>query len=570
MKKFLLLLCTLLVSVGAWATSYELVTSASQLVAGKNYIIADETSGDVNVISTGSNTNNRKTTTGSVSNSKIVATDAMMVFTLGGSSNAWTFTTTNYQGTDGYLYNDDTSNNRLKVGSNTTTNAFTISFANNAISSIKCNGNTSRGVMCFNGTLVACYASKSSSYKVPQLYVEVETGGSQGGGDESGDDGDDSGSIDGIWVKCSISDLTSSDVFVIVDANSEKAMTNNNGTSDAPAAASVTISSDGNTITGVTDIMKWNISGNGTNGYTIYPNGNTTTWLYCTNTNNGVRVGTNTNKIFNIENHSNGEPFLKHAGTSRYVGVYSAQDWRCYTSVNTNINATQTRFYKYTSNDGGSIEFKAHDSENVYYATFSSNKNVLIPGVLDDDNTVIDVFAVAVDNGSIVMTDFSTEFKSQNSNGDIFVPANTGVLVVASALDGDPTTKVTYTFTDETIGSYDAEFNNLYPASKDKAELSGCKFYMLAYGDEALTPSTLGFYWGADNGAAFKSREGSAYLAVPASSGARAGFSFEESTGIEAIETEATTTIYTLNGVKVNEPQKGLNIVNGKKIMVRE
>ncbi len=167
------MLCLLVFGGGsAWATKYELVTSASQLVAGCNYIIADGTSGSVNVISTESNANNRRTTSGTVANSAITATDAMMVFELGGSSNAWTFTTTNYLGTDGFLYNNDTSNNRLKVGNDTKTNKFTISFTNNAISSITCNDNTSKGVMCFNGELVACYSSKASTYKVPQLYKE--------------------------------------------------------------------------------------------------------------------------------------------------------------------------------------------------------------------------------------------------------------------------------------------------------------------------------------------------------------------------------------------------------------
>lgn len=162
---------------------------------------------------------------------------------------------------------------------------------------------------------------------------------------EQGGGGEPSG--DGTWTLCSISDLTGSDIFVIVDTDSKKAMTNNNGTSNAPTAAAVTISQDGNTITGVTDVMKWNISGNSTNGYTFYPNGSTTTWLYCTATNNGVRVGTNASKTFTLSgNH------LLHAGTSRYVGVYDGQDWRCYTSNIGNIAGTITKFYKYEEESG--------------------------------------------------------------------------------------------------------------------------------------------------------------------------------------------------------------------------
>ncbi|MDO4196653.1 MAG: hypothetical protein Q4D33_10960, partial [Prevotellaceae bacterium] len=61
-----------------------------------------------------------------------------------------------------------------------------------------------------------------------------------------------------------------------------------------------------------------------------------------------------------------------------------------------------------------------------------------------------------------------------------------------------------------------------------------------------------------------------AYLAVPKTPGARTGLWFgDNEEALEAVEMNAATTIYTLEGVKVNELQKGLNIVNGKKVMVK-
>ena len=146
------------------------------------------------------------------------------------------------------------------------------------------------------------------------------------------------------WIETAIGDLGASDVFVIVGNNeSTYAMTNDKGTDSAPKASSVTIA-DSKITSDVADNIKWNISGNATDGYTFYPNGSTTTWLYCTNTNNGVRVGTNTNKTFAI---SGG--YLKHSGTSRYVGIYNSQDWRCYTATSTNINNQAFNFYKYSA-----------------------------------------------------------------------------------------------------------------------------------------------------------------------------------------------------------------------------
>ena len=49
------------------------------------------------------------------------------------------------------------------------------------------------------------------------------------------------------------------------------------------------------------------------------------------------------------------------------------------------------------------------------------------------------------------------------------------------------------------------------------------------------------------------------------------GFLFEETTGISTIDAqEADAESYTLSGVRVNQPtQKGIYIVNGKKVVVK-
>lgn len=159
----------------------------------------------------------------------------------------------------------------------------------------------------------------------------------------------------GNWVETALADLTSTDIFVIVGKNSQGntyAMSNDKGTDSAPSAVSVTVTDDEIT-SKVTDAIKWNISGDATNGYTFYPAGSTETWLYCTNTNNGVRVGTNVSKTFTVST----EGYLKHSGTTRYVGVYSQQDWRCYTSINSNIANQTFTFYRY---DDGTTPSKAN------------------------------------------------------------------------------------------------------------------------------------------------------------------------------------------------------------------
>jgi len=142
------------------------------------------------------------------------------------------------------------------------------------------------------------------------------------------------------WVETALADITSSDVFVIVGNNGDDyALTNDKGTSSAPAAAAVTVSTGKITST-VSETMKWHLSVDKAS-YTFYVGeSGTSTWLYCTNTNNGVRVGTNANKVFTIDNG-----YLKNSGTSRYVGIYNSQDWRCYTSINANIEGQTFKFY---------------------------------------------------------------------------------------------------------------------------------------------------------------------------------------------------------------------------------
>ena len=148
-----------------------------------------------------------------------------------------------------------------------------------------------------------------------------------------------------VWQQVDISELGADDVFMIVDVASSHAMTHSNGTASAPTAVSVTLNGDNTQVIGqVADDLKWNISGDA-NGYTFYPNGDQTKWLYCTNTNNGVRVGTNANKEFTMDNN-----WLKNTATNRWVGVYlNNPDWRCYTNTTGNISGTVTRFFKYVT-----------------------------------------------------------------------------------------------------------------------------------------------------------------------------------------------------------------------------
>lgn len=153
--------------------------------------------------------------------------------------------------------------------------------------------------------------------------------------------------------------ISASDEVIITMTNSAGtyAMSNDNGTGSAPAAVAVTVAN--NAIETTATNIVWNIVKDGSN-FVIYPNGDNTKWAYCTNTNNGVRVGTNTNSAFSIDATSG---YLFHNGTSRYIGVYNSQDWRCYTAVNQNITGQTLAFY--VKGEGGEVVPPTPDPEPV-------------------------------------------------------------------------------------------------------------------------------------------------------------------------------------------------------------
>lgn len=146
-----------------------------------------------------------------------------------------------------------------------------------------------------------------------------------------------------VWKETALASIGASDVFVIVGtlSNTNYVMTNANGTSSAPTATSVTIAADGKITDTVLDTWKWNVSGNSTDGYTFYPNGSTTTWLYCntssdSGSNNNMRVGTGSRNVFEL----NASNYLvtKDTNVARYVCVYATgPDWRGYVSGSTSV-----------------------------------------------------------------------------------------------------------------------------------------------------------------------------------------------------------------------------------------
>ncbi|MBR4390607.1 MAG: chitobiase/beta-hexosaminidase C-terminal domain-containing protein [Bacteroidales bacterium] len=139
--------------------------------------------------------------------------------------------------------------------------------------------------------------------------------------------------------------VTEGQTYLIVDLTSGSALTSANGSSSAPTLVAVTI--DANSQITTDDLtIQWTFEATD-GGYIIHPVSDNTKWLYSTDTNNGVRVGTNENNVWELDITSEENDYhgFKNVAFSRYLGVYNNQDWRAYTTIHNNIKDTQIALF---------------------------------------------------------------------------------------------------------------------------------------------------------------------------------------------------------------------------------
>ncbi len=249
------------------------------------------------------------------------------------------------------------------------------------------------------------------------------------------------------WEKVSLTDLTTDDVFVIVGTISNKTYAlPNTETNKKPAAVAITISTDGNQITGdVTDNLKWNIE-KSEEKYTFYPNGNKKAWLYSsTSTNLGIG-STGTNKTFKyVAISSKQYEGLLNTSTNRYICIYSNNDWRAY--ANNNITATKISYYKYTTSSTSSATTTTFGTNSGKTFTFTNGKL--------DGFTAPKATATKSDDN----TDLSNFIEYASSDADIVtVDSKTGELKFTNTKFGKATITATLPKTDTYQTSTDSYF----------------------------------------------------------------------------------------------------------------
>lgn len=243
---------------------------------------------------------------------------------------------------------------------------------------------------------------------------------------------------------------------------------------------------------------------------------------------------------------NNGEQ-LAAAQTTHGTLQYNVADPR-FTTYASKYGQYATIVDKSNVYEGAEIALRGTDGTH-YFTTFSSDKAVEFV-----DATV---YTVGVNDNKLSLN----EVKGNQ------VPANTGVLVQSNKTDA------MYVY----IESAPAIEGNLLRASVTEQTTTGAddtkeyKYYMLSYNKDN---ENLGFYWGENDGAAFTSKAGRAYLAVEKTNEVAAvkGFSLSDmETGISQVCGSATNkgVIYDLQGRRVERAVRGLYIMNGRKVMVK-
>ena len=354
------------------------------------------------------------------------------------------------------------------------------------------------------------------------------------------------------WVLVDPSELTTGDVVVIVDQTSSKAMGNTGGTSSAPTATEVTLSTAKDKITSeVGEGIQWVVTVSGTDTKTYqFGVADTDNYLYTTTSNNGLRVGpssTNDHNVCGIYDNE-GVNFITITDVdnkTRYVGVYKSQDWRGYTSINTNIEDCVTAFYKKVATVPVTITSAGAASFSSQYALDFSKVSELTAykATTKSDSYVHldEVEQVPAGAGVIV----------KGAEGLYYVPVVTGDV---AELEGNllvGTGENTFTVTS-------AEYGKVFKYVKTNAGVVGFQKAKEGWTCQA----------------------GHAYLMLPTTPAREYLNIFGEepiddvATGINSIDNSQLTIdndapAYNLAGQKVGKGYKGIVVKNGKKVVIK-
>lgn len=187
-----------------------------------------------------------------------------------------------------------------------------------------------------------------------------------------------------------------------------------------------------------------------------------------------------------------------------------------------------------------------HVGDALYSTLYYSDRALVVP-----ENT--EAYTYTVTNGQLE--------ESYRYDENETIPAGVGVVVFALEA-GD------YTFAVSSQAGDVDEDNMLKGSDEDALTVGGDVYYKLSLNADN-EEGTIGFYWGAEDGAAFTNKAHKAYLALTKdAAGAAKSFLLDGTTnGIGNISVQKTmnTPLYNISGQRVGKSYKGMVISNGKK-----
>ncbi len=220
---------------------------------------------------------------------------------------------------------------------------------------------------------------------------------------------------------------------------------------------------------------------------------------------------------------------------------------------------------------------------NTYQGKIIFNSSVVTIDALDasgeeDYASYYHPYALTIPDGvkAYAITSFSSDGTlTMTEITDGVIPQHSAVLLERAASSGTSSYRI-YIAEDDT---HTAISGNLLYGSEQSTTTSvdGVTEGYYFYGLTTKNGENLGFYWGAENGVAFTMPANKAWLALPSAEVANISYlklkKDGNTTGIESVEAAEETNdgaIYTLQGVRVSDmSQKGIYIVNGKKVLVK-
>ena len=301
--------------------------------------------------------------------------------------------------------------------------------------------------------------------------------------------------------------------------------------------------------------------------------------------------------------HNAGAEYYLNIGNSKYIKAYEAGS----TSLNVDTGKDKKALWTIGFDGNGNVEITsvAFTNRVIMYSTSSTGffKNYSVNNRGNAGYPAIQLYqkvgempiAKATGYVSTYVADFAYVMPKHITGHTVTSAAQQGVISttkVFRAGDEVPALTPLLIKSDE---DYDAEENsrNYNPAVLNKTvnayegdnmleyrrtienETNTMKNGSVYYYKLAIKSGNVGFYWGADNGAAFiMTKPSTAYLTVPQGMGVQ-GFVLNleegETTGIATVVTNEDAPIYNLQGIRMNGKNlpKGIYIQGGKKFMVK-